>query len=195
MSDTSGEREKDPRVEFEAITEPTELPRTRFSEALDGFVQRVGNLASWVWVLLVAVIVVNVTMRYAFGRGYIAFEEAQWHLYSVGWMVGLAYCVQNDNHIRIDILHEGFRPRTKAWIDFLGILLFLIPYVAIVLIYSPNFIQYSFSTGEISDAPGGLPFRWAIKSLMFFSFLLLLVAALARLARAWAGVRAYRRVE
>ena len=144
---------------------------------------------------IVAVIVVNVTMRYAFGRGYIAFEEAQWHLYSVGWMVGLAYCVQNDNHIRIDILHEGFRPRTKAWIDFLGILLFLIPYVAIVLIYSPNFIQYSFSTGEISDAPGGLPFRWAIKSLMFFSFLLLLVAALARLARAWAGVRAYRRVE
>ncbi len=173
-----------PHVDIEQFIHHTELPHNRLSSALDAFVRGIGNAASWVWALLVAVIVVNVTMRYVFGEGRIEFEELQWHLYAVGFLVGLSYCIQNDSHIRIDIFHERFAPRTKAWIEFWGLLIFLIPYAVVVLIYAPSFIEYSFRTGEVSSAPGGLSYRWAIKSVMFFAYLLILITAISRLSRA-----------
>lgn len=175
-----------PHLDIEQLIHHTELPHTRLSSALDAFVRGIGNAVSWVWAVLVAVIVVNVTMRYAFGEGRIEFEELQWHLYAVGFLIGLSYCIQNDSHIRIDIFQERFQLRTKAWIEFWGILVFLIPYTAVVLVYAPSFIEYSFGTGEVSSAPGGLPYRWAIKSVMFFAYLLILTAAISRLSRACA---------
>lgn len=184
MSDQIPPSGSEPHIDVDQFIHHTELPQSGFSRALDGFVKGVGDLVSWLWVLLVGVIVVNVTMRYVFGQGYISLEEAQWHLYAVGWLVGLSYCVQSDSHIRIDILHERFSPKTKAWIDFVGILLFLIPYTFIVLRYSPSFIEYSFTTNEVSDAPGGLPYRWVIKGTMWIAYFVLLVAAVSRLSRA-----------
>ncbi len=181
--DDTGEK---PHVKIEQLIPHTELPHTRLSSVLDAFVRGIGNAVSWVWAMLVVVIVVNVTMRYALGEGRIEFEELQWHLYAIGFLIGLSYCIQNDSHIRIDIFQERFRPHTKAWIEFCGILLFLIPYTVVVLIYAPSFIEYSFRTSEVSSAPGGLPYRWAIKSVMFIAYLLILIAALSRLSRACA---------
>lgn len=175
-------------VDVDQLIHHTEFPHTAISRPLDGFVKFVGDTVSWLWAVLVGVIVVNVTMRYAFGQGYIVMEELQWHISAIGWLIGLSYCVQNDSHIRIDILHDRFGLRTKAWVDFLGILLFLIPYTFIVLRYSPTFIEYSFSTNEVSDAPGGLPYRWVIKGVMWVAYAVLLIAALARLSRAAAVI-------
>jgi TRAP-type mannitol/chloroaromatic compound transport system permease small subunit len=186
MSDGTPGAGDGPHVDLEQLIHHTELPHTRLSSVLDAIVRGIGNAVSWVWVVLVAVIVVNVTMRYAFGEGRIEFEELQWHLYAIGFLIGLSYCIQNDSHIRIDIFQERFRPRTKAWIEVVGILLFLIPYTAVVLIYAPAFIEYSMRTNEISSAPGGLPYRWVIKSMMFFAYLLILIAAISRLSRACA---------
>lgn len=185
MSDHPASSEQDREKALESLEHHTELPQTRLSGALEGFVRGVGNTVSWLWVVLVGVIVVNVTMRYVFGEGRIEFEELQWHLYAVGFLIGLSYCVQNDSHIRIDILHERFRLRTQAWIELFGIVFFLIPFCIIVLIYSPSFIAYSWSVGEVSDAPGGLPYRWAVKSVMFIGFALVLIAGVARLLRVW----------
>lgn len=184
MNETPNQSSSGAKVDIEQFIHHTELPETPVSRALDKFVKGVGDLVSWIWVILVLVIVANVTLRYVFGRGFIELEEAQWHLYAIGWLIGLSYCVQNDGHIRIDILHDRFKPRTKAWIDFLGILFFLIPYTYIVLRYSPEWIEYSFRTNEISDAPGGLTHRWAIKSVLFIAYAVLLVAAISRLLRA-----------
>lgn len=176
---SSGDR----HVTVDQLIHPTDYPRTRISDVFDAVVEGAGNLASWLWVVLMAIIVLNVTLRYVFGEGRIEFEELQWHLYAVGFLIGLSYCFKRDGHIRIDILHERFTLKTKAWIDFIGIIVFLIPYISIVLIYSPGFIEYSFTIDEVSDAPGGLPYRWVIKSFMFIGYLLLLFAAVARLSR------------
>ncbi len=178
----------EPHIDVDQLIHHTELPHTPLSRILDGFVKAVGDAVSWLWVVLVLVIVVNVTLRYALGRGYISFEELQWHIAAVGWLIGLSYCVQNDSHIRIDILHDRFSRKTKAWIDFLGVLFFLIPYTYLVLRYSPAFIEFSFRTNEVSDAPGGLPYRWMIKSVMWIAYAILLVAAISRLSRAAAVV-------
>ncbi len=162
------------------------LPVTRFSLWIDATLARIGELASWIWLLLLGVIVLNVTLRYAFGFGRIEFEELQWHLYSLGFLSGLSYCAQADAHIRVDVLHERFSPRAQAWIELYGILLLLLPYVALVGFYSVPFTIDSFVRGEISPSPGGLPYRWAIKSTLLIGFALLAFSAVARLTRVWA---------
>ncbi len=145
----------------------------------------IGNAVSWIWMLLLAAIVCNVVLRYAFDQGRVEFEEIQWHLYSIGFLLGLGYALQADAHVRVDVLHERFRPATQAWIDLYGILLFVLPFVALMLIYGVPFVADSFVTGEVSSSPGGLPYRWAIKSMLLAGFALLGLAALSRLTRLW----------
>ena len=76
-----------------------ELPETDLSRMIDGFIVKVGNSVSWIWIALLAVIVLNVFLRYVFGVGRIEFEEIQWHLYSIGFMVGLSYALNADGHV------------------------------------------------------------------------------------------------
>ena len=163
-----------------------ELPHTRLSRAAEPILTKVGQWSAWLWLLLMAIIVINVLLRYAFGEGRIEFEEIQWHLYATGFLLGLGYALKEDAHIRVDVLHERFSPTLKAWIELYGLLLLLLPFVAVVLIYSLPFVRVSFEFGEVSVSPGGLPLRWAIKAMLPLGFLLLLLAALSRLSRVWA---------
>jgi TRAP-type mannitol/chloroaromatic compound transport system permease small subunit len=162
------------------------LPHTAFSRRVDPFLVKVGQWTSWLWAVLLVIIMVNVIVRYAFGMGRIEFEEIQWHLYSAGFLLGLSYAYQADAHIRVDVLHERLSPRRKAWIELYGILLFLLPFIALVLIYSVPFVASSFRYGEVSQAPGGLPYRWIIKAMLPLGFAFLLVAVVSRLTRVWA---------
>ncbi len=187
MTDQHEPGKGEPHVVVEDLIHHTELPRTALSNVLDSIIRWIGNTTSWFcWVTLVAIIVVNVAARYIFGEGKIYFEEAQSFIYALGFLIGLSFCAESDSHIRIDILHDRFKPRTKAWIDFLGILFLWIPYVLVILIYSPQLISYSLEVGETSASPGGLPFPFLTiwKSFMFVGYVLLLVAAVSRLIRA-----------
>ena len=161
------------------------LPQTPFSKRIDPVLVAIGNGISWIWVLLLAVIVCNVLLRYAFGEGRVEFEEIQWHLYSVGFMLGLGYALQADAHMRVDVLHERLRPRTQAWIELYGSVLFVLPFVALMLIYGAHFVADSFLTNEVSSSPGGLPYRWAIKAVLVLGFALLGVASFSRITRLW----------
>jgi len=159
------------------------LPETSFSRAIDGLLRRIGEALSWIWLVLLAVIMLNVTMRYVLGSGRVEFEEAQWHLYAAGFLAGLSYCVQNDSHIRVDFLRERMSPRLQAWLELYGILLLVLPFVALVMIYATPFVAESFVSGEVSPSPGGLPFRWLIKLALPAGFALLALGFVARLHR------------
>lgn len=172
-----------PHLELDQFVHHTELPHTALSARFDAAIRRAGGWVSWIWIALVAVITVNVVMRYVFGQGRIEFEELQWHLYAIGFLIGIAYCFEADDHVRIDVFHEHFSLRAQAWIDLAGIVVFLLPFVALILIYTVPFVGYSFSIHEISEAPGGLPYRWAIKAVLLIGMALLLVAGLSRLTR------------
>lgn len=159
------------------------LPETRLSRALDGFLLRLGNAFSWVWVVLMLVIITNVAMRYLLGEGRIEFEELQWHLYALGWLVGLSYCMVTDSHVRVDLLRERFSLRTQAKIELLGLIILLMPFLVLVFWYAIPFFLYSWELGEVSAAPGGLPYRWAMKAVLLLAFGLLAFATLSRLSR------------
>ena len=176
----------DPRSLDSSIAGPTlELPETRLSRAVDPWLVRIGEWSSWLWLILVTIIVVNVILRYAFGEGRIEFEEIQWHIYAAGFLLGLGYALQADAHIRVDVLHERFPPGLKAWIELYGLLLLALPFILVMLVYSAPFVRASYELGEVSVSPGGLPYRWAIKAMLPLGFALLLLAALSRLSRVW----------
>jgi TRAP-type mannitol/chloroaromatic compound transport system permease small subunit len=167
----------------ELLPHSDSLPETWLSALIGRAFNLLLRIVSWVWFVLIMVIVVNVVMRYAFGQGRIEFEELQWHLYAIGFLVGMATCMSSDSHIRVDVLHDRLPRKSQAWIELYGLLLLFLPFVLMVLIFSFPFVQYSWSIAEVSDAPGGLPFRWVIKSVLPLGMILLLAAGLRRLLR------------
>lgn len=161
-----------------------DLPTTAFSRAVDAVLTGIGRAVSWIWLVLLAVIVLNVTLRYVFAEGRIEFEELQWHLYAIGFLLGIPYAVTTDTHIRVDVVHERLSPRLRAWIELYGIILLLLPFCALVLVYAFPFVAESFASGEVSASPGGLPHRWVIKAVLPLGFGLLALAGIARATRA-----------
>jgi len=161
----------------------TDLPHTKLSKAVDGILRTIGEWVSWVWILLLLVIVVNVVLRYLFSEGRVEFEEIQWHLYSIGFLLGLPFAFVTDSHIRVDVLRERFSLQLKAWIELYGLLLLFFPFVLLVMVNAIPFISYSYATSEVSEAPAGLPYRWLIKSVLLAGFVLLFVAGISRLSR------------
>lgn len=160
-----------------------QLPETAISQGFDRLLNRLATWVSWVWVLLMLVIVGNVLLRYLLGEGRVELEELQWHLYAVGWLVGLSYGVVQNAHVRIDLIHERLSMRAQAWIELAGICFLLLPLVVLVFWYAVPFIHYSWQLGEVSVAPGGLPYRWLIKTALLIGFALLAMAVLSRLSR------------
>ena len=130
----------------------------------EGLLLRIAHAFSWLWLALIAVIIFAVVLRYVFGIGRIELEELQWHLYAVGFLSGLGYSLESDDHVRVDFIRARLSLRMQAWVELYGLLLLLFPFVALILYYSLPFIHYSWLTGEVSQAPGGLSFRWLIKS-------------------------------
>jgi TRAP-type mannitol/chloroaromatic compound transport system permease small subunit len=159
-----------------------EMPK--LCKALDNFIDRIGKITAWLNGILVVVIILQVILRYLFGKGLVVLEELQWHLYAVGIMIGISYCVIHDSHIRLDILHDRFSQRKKEIVELLGIVFLLMPIIIIILIHSWPFWAESWRIGEHSDAPMGLPCRWAIKAFLPIGFGLLGVAGLSRMIRA-----------
>jgi TRAP-type mannitol/chloroaromatic compound transport system permease small subunit len=166
------------------------LPTTALSLRIDRLLAMTGELASVLWTVLVAVIVVQVIARYAFGQGSIMMEELQWHLYSIGFMLGLGFTEMRERNVRIDALAERFEPRTRLRIELFGLVALLLSFCVVVLWYAVPFVVTSIQLNETSAAPGGLPYRWVLKSFIVTGFALLALAGLGRLTRVWVALRA-----
>jgi TRAP-type mannitol/chloroaromatic compound transport system permease small subunit len=164
------------------------LPTTRISRALDAVVDAIGRATSWIWTLLMLLIVYQVAQRYIFGLGSIALEEAQWHLYAIGFMLALSFAEVRERHVRIDVLAEHWPLRRRLWIELVGLTCFLLPFVVVIVIFAVPFVVRSWELNEISAAPGGLPYRFVLKSFIVTAFVLLAMAAFARLTRVWAAL-------
>lgn len=164
-------------------------PAQPIADALDKIVLAVGSVMCWGAAVLIFVIILQVILRYGFGHGLVVLEELQWHLYAVGVMFGLSYAQVKDSHIRVDILHMGLSERTKRKFEIIGIVIFLIPFIWIVFGHSLDFVYDSWRINERSDAPSGLPWRWAVKAVIPLSFGLLTLATLSRLIRDVAFLR------
>lgn len=174
--------------EHDAVVDDA-APYPLFTRILDGIVSAIAVFAHASWIVLIGIIIANVLMRYALGGSIVALEELQWHLYAFGFMVGLSYALVHDQHVRVDVLAEGWSKRRRAWIDILAMLILVTPFAAVILYDSIDFIEFSMRLNETSRSPGGLSHRWILKSVIPLAMGLVILAALARVARMIALLR------
>jgi TRAP-type mannitol/chloroaromatic compound transport system permease small subunit len=165
-----------------AGTKQEQIP-SRFCDGLDTVIRRIGHVVMWTNGILIFVIILQVILRYGFGRGLVVLEELQWHFYALGIMFGASYAMMTDSHIRVDIIHTRLSDKWKKRWDLFGIIFLLLPFLILVFYQSLDFVYESWRVNERSDAPMGLPWRWAIKSVIPITFGLLVVATVSRAVR------------
>jgi TRAP-type mannitol/chloroaromatic compound transport system permease small subunit len=114
--------------------------------------------------------------------------ELQWYMFSLIFLLGAAYALRHDVHVRVDVVYSRLAPRARAWIDVAGTVLFLIPFCIMMLVTSWPAVRNSWAVREMSPDPGGLA-RYPIKTVILVCFALLLLQALALLVRKVAVLR------
>jgi TRAP-type mannitol/chloroaromatic compound transport system permease small subunit len=171
------------------MNKETQETPNKISDSIDTFIRYVGHTLMWANVIVILVIILQVILRYGFGHGLVILEELQWHFYAVAFMFGLSYAVMTDSHVGMDLVYEKLSPKWQCRWDIFGILFLLLPFACLIFYYSLDFVHEAWRLNERSVAPQGLPWRWAIKSVIPISFALLVLAAISRLIRTLSTLR------
>ncbi len=138
-----------------------------------------GAIASFLTVLLVLLIVGDVVGRYVFNIGSVALQELEWHIFAIIFLIAAGYTFRKGEHVKIDVLYNGFSDRKKALVDITGTVLLLFSFAGFVIYYSIEFIWASYSIHEGSPDPGGLPERYLLKTMIPVGFILLSMQGIA----------------
>ncbi|HYM02289.1 MAG TPA: TRAP transporter small permease subunit [Stellaceae bacterium] len=158
------------------------------SNVIDRLNERVGHLVYWLILVSVIVSSGNATIRYIFDRSSNAWLELQWYLFSAVFLLGAGYTLLHNQHVRIDIIIGRLSPRSRAWIDLLGGIFFLLPMAILIMRLSwPQFIE-SFMRNEYSADAGGL-LRWPARLLVPVGFFLLVLQGLSEIIKRIAFLR------
>ena len=150
---------------------------------MDGIAKYISYLTAFVLALLVLLVVFDATNRYLFSEGSTALQELEWHFFDVVILLGIAYALKTDSHVRVDIFYENFSPKTQALVNMASILFFILPLSALIIYVGVGFVELSFVQNEASSDPGGLTSRWLVKSLMPLSFAFLALQAFVELVK------------
>lgn len=159
------------------------LPHNRLSLTLDQAISATGRTLSWLWLVMLVVVLANVFSRFALSRGSIALEELSWHLFGIAMMMTLSYAVVKDDHVRVDVLREKFSLKTRAIIELLGIALLALPILYLMMEALIPYAWKAFVLDERSQAPSGLPYRFVFKGFLPLGLALVALALFSRLTR------------
>ncbi len=162
---------------------------TALVKLIDRLNEKVGYIAAWLTTLLVLIVCYDVFTRYLLKKSDVAIQELEWHLFAVIFLLGAAYTLKHDRHVRVDVFYAKFSQRQQAWINFLGSLLFLIPFSLLVIFSSKNFVVNSFLIHETSPDPGGLPARYLLKACIPLGFILLLLQGISLAIKSFFAVQ------
>lgn len=162
------------------------------SNALARVCERVGITAALLYVPMMLIIVYDVLQRKYLGWNpdftgtawYRAFtstkiQEMQWHLHAVLFLLCFGFAYVRDAHVRIELVRDGLKPRTRAWIELFGTIMFMLPYCFVVIEYGIGFAMRAYDMGERSSAQTGLEYRFIIKAMLPLGFAVLAMAALS----------------
>ena len=144
-----------------------------YIKIVDKINSKLGYYISWLTLLLVLVTCFDVFTRYILNESSVALQELEWHLFSIIFLMAASYTLITDDHVRVDVFYSRFSEKQKAWVNFIGAILFLIPFCVLVIYSSQNFVITSFQLKETSPDAGGLPARYILKSFIPISFVFL----------------------
>jgi len=159
----------------------------RISAAIDRLNDRIGSAIQWLALVMVVIGAFNAIARYAdqytgMSLSSNAYLDLQWYFFSLIFLMGAAYGLNHDYHVRVDVMYARLSRRARAWIDLTGSVLFLVPFAVLMSWISWGWVVRSWTILETSADPGGLP-RYPIKTVVLVSFLLLLLQALSQIVK------------
>ena len=158
---------------------------------LDRFSTVTGRAAAWLTLFMVVVTFVVVVMRYVFDAGFIWVQESVVWMHGVVFMLGAAYTLRDEEHVRVDVFYRAMSPRRQAWVDLVGVILFLWPLCIFLAWKSWDFVIQSWSIHESSREPGGLPYPFfpILKSVILLMPLAVGLQGLSLVLRSLRAVR------
>jgi TRAP-type mannitol/chloroaromatic compound transport system permease small subunit len=149
---------------------------------IEALIDAMGRATLYLVLAMVVLVATNVLLRYAFSVGSVWAQELEWHLLAAVILFGMCYALQRGDNVRVDLFYANFAPRTKFVVDLVsGLLTLLIALLFVKL--SLAYVAQSYSIGETSPDPGGIPFRWVVKGLIPIGFGLLALQQLGALVR------------
>jgi len=165
------------RIQYFAFHFMTNLIKTSqlYIDAINSINEWVGKTISWLTLLMVLTTFIIVVLRYAFDMGWIALQESVTYMHAIVFMLGTAYTLKHNGHVRVDIIYQRCSYKTKAWIDCLGTLFLLMPVTGFIIWSSWEYVADSWSIQESSRNSGGLPGVYLLKtSILLMAGLLIL---------------------
>jgi len=138
-----------------------------------------GHFISWFTIVMVVITFTVVTLRYGFNIGSIALQESIGYFHAFIFMIGAAYTLKNDEHVRIDIFYRNMPARKQAWVDLLGSVFLLIPMCLFIFIESFEYVMNSWAIQESSPEAGGLPLLYLLKTAILIMPVLVINQAIA----------------
>ena len=156
----------------------------RLASLLDALAERIGRLVSWLTLGMVLATVTVVVLRYAADMGLIWLQESINWMHSLVFMLGAAYTLKADEHVRVDVFYRGMSDRRKAAINLAGTILFLLPLCAFLLVESWQYVATSWRIAERSREAGGLPMIYLLKTVIPVMAVLLALQGISMVLRA-----------
>ncbi len=139
----------------------------------------VGKTISWLTLFMVVTTFIIVVLRYIFDIGWIAMQESVTYMHAIVFMLGAAYTLKHNAHVRVDIIYQRCSRQTQAWIDCLGTLFLLMPVMGFILWSSWDYVSDSWSIQEGSRNSGGLPAVFLLKTSILLMAALLIMQSIA----------------
>lgn len=170
----------------------TDSALVRVADRIECVIEWIGRAASWLAPAVVILIFGIVVARYLFAAGSVAAGEWALALHAAGFLIGAAFALKRDAHVRIDILRQRFGVRGRAAVELLGTVLFLLPFAVFLVWSSWDYVAASWRIDEGSREPGGLGNLWLLKAMIPLAGLLLALQGFAIMARAAATLRGVR---
>jgi TRAP-type mannitol/chloroaromatic compound transport system permease small subunit len=155
----------------------------KFVTVIDCFTESIGKVISWFTLLMVLLTFIIVVLRYGFNLGWIAMQESVLYFHGFVFMLGAAYTLKNEGHVRVDIFYQKFSQRKRACVDLFGTLFLLLPVCIFIFIISFDYVATSWQIMEKSSEAGGLPFVYVSKSLLLLLATSLSLQGMAEVAR------------
>ena len=156
----------------------------RLAGGIDALVDASGRMMAWVMLALVLLMSANVLLRYLFSIGSVAGQELEWHLMSPIVLIGMAYALLHDGHLRVDLVYVKLPERARLAVNLAASLIGVL-FSALVIYLAWKYVLQSYSIGEGSPDPGGLPHRFILKAFIPLGFALLLLYSIAEAIHAW----------
>ncbi|NVK54982.1 MAG: TRAP transporter small permease subunit [Alteromonadaceae bacterium] len=152
---------------------------------LDVITRKCFQWGSYLTLVIVGLMLINVILRYGFEMGWIALQESVTYLHACVFLLGLAYTLQVDGHVRVDVFYRRFSDNTQSLVNLFGSLFLLLPVCVFLLYYSVPYAIESWKLLETSKEPGGLPLVFVLKSVIPLGIVLLTLQGISE------GIKSY----